>query len=290
MTRSAAAGVAALALCAAALPAHAQDSERWNWRGTVARGGTLEVRGIQGSIRAAVASGSAVEVTAIKHGDDDPADVRIEVVEGSDGVTICAVYPGRGNSCEPGGGHMNVRHSDVEVDFQVRVPAGVRFEGVQVSGDVEVVGLGAGADASSVSGDVVVRDVDGRVTAHSVSGSVTLEQVDGDEVNAQTVSGDVRFSGPIRDGGRYRFKTLSGDVTVSPDGALNADVSVSTFSGDLDSDYPITMSGGRRHSHRNSFDATIGNGNATLALESFSGTISLRRGRGDTGTTRRKQI
>ena len=59
----------------------------------------------------------------------------------ADGVTICAVYPnvdGRApNTCEPGGGQMNVRDNDVSVNFTVRVPAGVRFSGNTVNGKVE---------------------------------------------------------------------------------------------------------------------------------------------------------
>ena len=278
MTRASTLGLAAIAAAlTAATAARAQDSERWTWSGSVARGRLLEVRGIQGSIRAEPVSGGTVEVTALKHGHhEDPADVRIEVVEHDEGVTICAVYPGRRNTCEPGGGQMNLRHNDVEVDFQVRVPAGVRFEGFQVSGDVEVSGLTAGVTASSVSGDVLVRDARGDVSGHSVSGSVTLERVDGLEVSGQTISGDVDFSGPIRDDGRYRFKSLSGDVEVRADGELNADVSFSTFSGDFESDFAITLNR-RGRVHRRSFESTVGSGGARLALESFSGTIYLRR-------------
>ena len=61
-----------------------------------------------------------------------PAEVKIEVVEHAGGVTICAVYPSSGapNECKPGkGGRMNVRDNDVNVEFKVSVPAGVRFVG-----------------------------------------------------------------------------------------------------------------------------------------------------------------
>lgn len=89
----------------AASHARTQDRDRWTWRRTVAQGRILEIRGVNGSVLAQRASGSEVEVTAYKHGHrSDPSDVRIDVGEHGDGVTICAVYPGDDNECRPGVG------------------------------------------------------------------------------------------------------------------------------------------------------------------------------------------
>ena len=61
--------VAALLLAAPTARAQVRQSgDNWSWRGAIAAGKTLEIRGISGSIRAEPASGSAVEVTAEKHG------------------------------------------------------------------------------------------------------------------------------------------------------------------------------------------------------------------------------
>ena len=88
------AALAALALAAiVATPAGAQD---FRWTGKLAQGKTLEVRGVNGDVDVTLASGSDIEVTAVKRGrDDDPAEVKVEVVEHGEGVTICAVYPDR---------------------------------------------------------------------------------------------------------------------------------------------------------------------------------------------------
>ena len=98
-----------LVLLAAAMlsatPAAAQD---FHWTGTLAPGKRLEIKGVSGDIRATLASGTQIEVTARKTGRrSDPDEVRIEVVPFEDGVTICAVYPTgrharRENSCESG--------------------------------------------------------------------------------------------------------------------------------------------------------------------------------------------
>ena len=279
MTRIGFAGLAALAVLATAPVARAQgtDADHWNWRGVLARGKTLEIRGIAGSIRAEVATGAQVEVSAVKRGPaGDRADVHIVMEQGADGVTICAVY-GDGGNCRHGRSHSHADDNDASVDFVARVPAGVAFQGAMVSGDVEVSGLSAEVDANSVSGDVAVRNVHGDVTARSVSGRATLDGVDGQRVDGNSVSGDVAFTGPVQAGGRYVFRSVSGDLTLRVDGTFNAEVSLTTVSGEIESDFPITLGSGGRFGRRN-LDFTVGTGGARVELGTVSGDFHLRRG------------
>ena len=79
------------------------------------------------------------------------------MVEHAGGVTICAVYPSRAtpNECAPGkAGRMHVRDNDVNVEFRVSVPAGVRFVGRTVNGGIEARGIKADAEAETVNGGV----------------------------------------------------------------------------------------------------------------------------------------
>jgi hypothetical protein len=270
------AGIAAAAALAATSPARAQDADHFSWHGTLARGKTLEISGISGSIRVEAYAGPEVQVTAVKRGPaDDRAEIRILTEQDDDGVTICAAYGTRG-SCHRGTNNSHVHDNRASVDFVARVPAGVAFDGSMVSGDVEVTGLAARVEVNSVSGDVAVRNVHGDVSAHSVSGRATLERVDGQDVQVNTVSGDVEFGGPVRQGGRYVFRSVSGDLTLRVDGALNAHVSISTVSGDLESDFPVTVGGGGRFGRRN-LDFTVGTGDARLELGTVSGNFHLRR-------------
>jgi len=148
-----------------------------------------------------------------------------------------------------------------------------------MSGDVTVSDVRGRLEATAISGDLSVSNARADVTVHTVSGDITLDRVDGQDIGAETVSGGISFAGPVHDGGRYRFQSHSGDLTIRPDGALNATVGVSTFSGDLESDYPVTlMPGNRTRMSPREFEFTVGNGNARLSLGSFSGTIYLRRG------------
>jgi len=53
---------------------------------------------------------------------------------------------------------------------------------------------------------------------------------------------------------------------------------VSTFSGDFESDFPITIGPGPQSQRE--WEFRQGTGSARVRLESFSGTINLRRGSG----------
>src|SRR5213596_1632705 len=126
------------AICIGAVAAlTAQD---FNWHGRIAAGKRLEVKGVNGDVRAVLASGAEAVVNARKHGRrSDPDDVEIRVVPSDDGITICAVYPTpsrahHDNTCEPGDNwHSNTENNDVVVDFEVQVPAGVVFDGRTVN-------------------------------------------------------------------------------------------------------------------------------------------------------------
>src|SRR5213596_822878 len=79
---------AALALA----PRAASAQGEFHWKGKIAPGKSIEIKGVNGDVRAVAGSGD-VEVTAVKHArKSDPDDVKIEVVPHEDGVTICAVY------------------------------------------------------------------------------------------------------------------------------------------------------------------------------------------------------
>src|SRR3989441_749369 len=170
--------IVALLPAAAALalaPRTAAAQREFHWKGPVAPGKAMEIRGGTGVARAG-AGGGAVEVTAVKRArKSDPDEVKIEVVQHEGGVTICAVYPSDGrreNTCEAGDdGNMNVRDNDVTVDFTVRVPAGVRFLGKTVNGEVEAAVGSSDVEATTVNGSIRISTT-GYAEAQTVNGEI----------------------------------------------------------------------------------------------------------------------
>ena len=89
------------------------------------------------------------------------------------------------------------------------------------------------------------------------------------------MNGDVEYDGPIHDGGRYALSSHNGDITIAVAPTANAAVAVSTFGGEFESDFPVTMTEGRKGKR---FSFTLGKGGgAQIDLESFQGTIRLAR-------------
>jgi DUF4097 and DUF4098 domain-containing protein YvlB len=152
----------------------------------------------------------------------------------------------------------------------------VGFE--SVSGDVQISRVQGALRGEAISGEVDVTDVTGEVEVETVSGNLTLHNVRSKYVRAESVSGSVEFDGGTEAGGRYDFASHSGDVRLLLPSALGAMISVETFSGTIDSDFPITLQPGLRHGKQ--FEFQVGDGRARIDATSFSGGIYIQRGTG----------
>lgn len=215
--------------------------------------------------------------------------------------TRASLDPAAGRSCNDG-------------RFEVVVPVGSRVTANTWSGSISVHGVGGDVDAHSQSGDVDARDIGGRLDIESLSGDVTIANVKGDasvrtvsggvtldtsrgevdvesvsgdlalrdvqtrQVRAHTTSGDVSFAGTIVDEGRYEFITHSGEVHLQLPANVGAQLSVSTFSGSIESDFPITLRAGEHGigaSQAKRLNFTLGQGSARIVAETFSGDVTL---------------
>ncbi len=143
-----------------------------------------------------------------------------------------------------------------------------------VQGSVSLSGAKGRLEVHSVNADVEVSASSGEVTAETVNGDVTLDAVDATSVTATSLNGDVAYNGPIKSSGRYALSTHNGDVTVTVAEGTSASVSVSTFNGEFESAFPVTLTETRKGKR---FNFTIGGGSAQVTLESFQGTIELVR-------------
>jgi len=185
---------------------------------------------------------------------------------------------------------MKLELSGVNTDIDVEDSRGeIHVETVQ--GDINVNGGGGFTTLRSIQGEVVAKGVRGRIEAssvnqgvrlanvvgpifaESVNGAIMIEGAESDSVQASTVNGPVTFEGQVSDGGFYRFSTHNGCIDVAMPERSNATVSLSTFSGGIDSSFPVTLK--KIRSRR--FQTTLGTGRAQFELESFQGTIFLRR-------------
>ena len=264
-------GILAALAGGVASSAVAQTDTDFSWNGNISRGKSVEIKGVNGDVEAVLATGSRVEVVAKKHARrSNVADVRVEVVEHDGNVTLCAVYPtptrssysSRSrrdfgpNECRPGDdGRMNTDNNDVQVDFTVRVPQGVRFIGRTVNGRV---------DATSLKSDVEVYTVNGRIVL-STSGVASAETVNG-SIDASI--GEMKGVEPLD------FHTVNGSITLDLPKNSAAEFRAEVMNGDITSDLPLTIQSSRNRGRR--ITGSIGSGGRTLYLSTTNGSIRLR--------------
>jgi DUF4097 and DUF4098 domain-containing protein YvlB len=305
-------GVACLALAAAALPGAAaaqnrdrdRDRDRETYRidttVSVGRGASVDLSLVSGDVIVTAWNRDQVQIKAYS----EEIPLRFEHVGSTVRVnTVSGRYRRTGDQ-----------------RMEVQVPVGTRVEASSVSGDVSVRGTRGEVEASSVSGDLEVEDVvrrasihtvsgelrarrlEGDVRARTVSGDLTLDELSGEidaesvsgeisvrrarsaRVRGESVSGEIEYDGTIERDGRYEFQSHSGGVRLVLPSSAAATLDVQTFSGSIDSDFPMTMGPNtdqdRRSRSRRRMEFTINGGGARISAQTFSGTVSIERASG----------
>lgn len=261
-----------LLVLAAAVPAAAQNrAADFSAAKSVAAGGTVSIHNVNGNVTVTPSSSGRVEILGFKRGSGRGADrFKVDVQESARGVTICVLDTDADQSyCDEHGMHQDShnnrgwRNSDWgngRIDLEVAVPANLYVRPNTVSGDINVTGAAGDIDVNSVSGDIVLDKL--RVTG----------------VRANTVSGDVTVHvDELIGAGDFSFHSVSGDVLLEVPRTFGADLSMSTVSGDIDSDFPITLGNGRMS--RRSMNARIGAGGRRLDVSTVSGDLKIRMNR-----------
>lgn len=142
-----------------------------------------------------------------------------------------------------------------------------------IQGAIRVRGARGQLYVNTVNGEISLDEIAGKILAETVNGSIALARVLSDSVEATSVNGSLCYDGSVRDGGWYRLATHNGSIAVGLPQNAGATVSVATYGGQFESDFPLKLVEGSRKRFRFS----LGSGKAVLQLESFQGTITLRR-------------
>jgi hypothetical protein len=173
------------------------------------------------------------------------------------------------------------------VSGDVDVSNGVREVTAEaVSGSVHANQIAGNLRAETVSGDLRAESVTGDVEATSVSGDVRLVNVVSKDVRTETVSGEIGYTGSIESGGKYSFESHSGTLRLNIPRGSGAQFSVETFSGDVSTDFPVTIPANTRGRREGRVEFTLGDGRARVTAQTFSGSIVIDTG--SNSTTRRE--
>lgn len=256
----------------------------------VKKGVRLEVHNFAGDVIVKVWNRDAVRIEA-DHSERETVDIR------PSDVALIVRGRSRNGPSRP-------------IDYTITVPAWMPVSVDGTNADVTIDGAGADVNVETTRGDILVRggsgfvsvksvqgritierakgrieaqtvnesirlaDVSGDVTAGTTNGGLVLERVDTANLDVYTVNGGIAFDGPIRDKGSYRLTTHNGLVSMAISDKANATLRVRTYGGSFRSTFPLKLDDQDR---RNRFTLTLGDGSARIELESFNGSIALRR-------------
>jgi hypothetical protein len=127
---------------------------------------------------------------------------------------------------------LQTRDSDIEVSDVATVYVNTQ------NGTVTIARATRNVDAGTIGGDISLMDSSGRINLHTAGGSIdvnnvkpaeagdtfeakslggdiTLDQVTHAQLNANTLNGSLCMTGALAAGGRYNFRTMSGDMTLT---------------------------------------------------------------------------
>lgn len=305
---------AALLFILAAGPVLGSEKYEEKFEKTVAlpKDGKVDINNISGNIVVTSWTQGDVKIEAVKSSQasseakakENAGKVTIEVTTEGNVVRIETRYP-------KGGGFWSGHNVNVSVAYKLSIPQGAGLKAKNISGDIDAEGLGGpvdfdvvsgdirlqkaakGAECNSVSGNVEVNDVTGEVFLKSVSGDVKARQIKGSveaesvsgeleltevseasTVRAKALSGGIVYRGSINKAGAYTLKSHSGNVEMFLPAASAFDFEASTFSGDVESDFELKVSG---TVSAKEIRGVVNGGGATVKLSSFSGDIKLKK-------------
>src|SRR5471032_1077428 len=255
----------------------------------VAKGTKLDVNNFAGDVNIKVWDKDAVRVE-VNNSDRETVDIK----QGEQTLTI------RSRSLR--GGRPR------SLDYTISVPSWMAVSVAGTYADVTMEGVGADVNVETTHGDVKVRggsgfvslksvqgeialekakgrievravnesihlaDINGDLSAESTNGSIILDRIDSANVDLYTVNGNISYDGAIKDKGLYRLTTHNGLIAMPIADKANVTLTVRTYNGGFRSTFAIGDPDKRKR-----FNVTLGTGSAHVELESFGGTISLRR-------------
>ena len=171
-------------------------------------------------------------------------------------------------------GGVNLRTDDGNITVQrVGSLGGGLVEARAGSGNVDLSNINGDVRIIAISSNITVRCVKGDVAARVTSGHIAVSNTAGD-VEANVSSGAISFTGAIHPESRYRLRTLSGHVSMHIPDTVGFTAVLSSYSGQLQTDFQFPNASPRS---KQRIIGKYGDGTARIELDSFNGSVELRK-------------
>ena len=202
-----------------------------------------------------------------------------------------------------------VNYRNISIDYDITVPENTSVRGHSGSGNQTVEGLKGTVDLEAGSGDMQIdrvigdlrvqtgsgnirgREISGPTRIKAGSGDIEIEKTGQGDVDARTGSGNITVrgvnggfraeagSGDIRGDGTptslWSIRTGSGNVDLRVPSGASFDVDISSNSGTVTVDHPVTTTVQGRVQERKSVIGRVRDGGPTISVHTGSGDIHL---------------
>jgi len=286
---------AALVLTLAQAPAHQPPPPQTDQTVPVQRGGRLTIDNFAGEVVIHTWNNDSLHVLA-RH----QSRTRVNIRPTAAGITVSASgsmgppgsvdyditapswmpikVEGQFNFITIDGAQAEVSADSVRGDITIKGGTGF-VTAKTIEGEIVVEGARGKISVSSVNQGIRISDTSGDIAAETVNGAITMSGIKSSSVEAATTNGDITYDGNLADGGRYTLTTHNGDIVMGIPETANATFTVRTYNGEFRTDLPMEGRLPPDEMHRGKrVTMTLGKGSADVTLESFGGTLRVRKG------------
>lgn len=144
----------------------------------------------------------------------------------------------------------------------------------------------SGVVAKTLNGEIDLSGVSGEVEAATVSGRIRVEGDEIERAELRTMTGEIELDSSLAKGARVSAKSYSGQVRLRLPESTSARFDVRSFSGGVDSEFVSRQSddengyGPWNHGPGRRLSFVLGDGDARVSVESFSGGVRIEEGGG----------
>jgi DUF4097 and DUF4098 domain-containing protein YvlB len=178
------------------------------------------------------------------------------------------------------GGEIRLHTANGEIEVEGS-PREAFLEAMHAS--IKFEGEGSEVTARTLHGAIELEGVTGAVEASTLSGRIQVEGEAIERAALRTMAGEIELDSSLAEGARVEAKTYSGQVRLRLPEDTSARFDVQTFSGGLESDFASRFpddenGGGWRHGPGRRLSFVVGDGDARISVESFSGGVKIESG------------
>lgn len=169
-----------------------------------------------------------------------------------------------------------------------------------VVGDILLNNIAGGIDATTYEGDVVVEKSNGAISVQSITGNIavsnaspseigdifkaktnngaiSLQGIEHRQLEINTNSGSIKFTGDILANAQYTFNTQNGSVLLNIPTDSSCKISAIYGYGSFNSEIPLQKIEKNPAPQTKSLTAMMGTGEAVLNFTTFNGSINIKK-------------